>query len=506
MGSRTITDREIALIKAMLSKGMKNQKIQFFFNRPGRPVNSGRISTIRSGTYSNSSKISASSDAELEQFIAQFSEKGQLLSDLGSLENLDTSLSAKARALFKKTKDGNWILNAGESEECECKQDFDPKKISKVIRAIAALANNKGGYIFFGISNAKFQIEGVSDDFIKTDIAQIIEKVKAHLSPTPTILGKEIIDFDGKAIGFIYVEKYSYPPIIIYRDGDGLNEGEILFRYPGQSARIKFGDLRAMLDARDRRAQVALADAAGRLADVGTENAIIVDTEKNILDAKGHSILIDENLVESIKFIKEGQFDEKKGAPALKLIGEVAPIAIKGDTAKIVSHEAIFQEHILERFLKQAKVSQPIQYIYAGLAQSRQWVPIFYYARLSGKTNAELIKLVEGLKVSQKGKKKVLLERLQGGKNALSKIVSQASAKILVDLTKGKLSVPLKIEDVVPFAHAITAIKSTKLSLEDLLAALISSRDIAEKADDSNALGAIFKAACRVDELFFFKA
>jgi len=57
MAKRSITDQEISLIKAMLTRGMKNKDIQFFFNRPERPVNSGRISTIGSGSYSNAAKV-----------------------------------------------------------------------------------------------------------------------------------------------------------------------------------------------------------------------------------------------------------------------------------------------------------------------------------------------------------------------------------------------------------------------------------------------------------------
>lgn len=41
--SRTITNQEIALIKAMITRGMKNTDIQFFSNRADRPVNSGYI-------------------------------------------------------------------------------------------------------------------------------------------------------------------------------------------------------------------------------------------------------------------------------------------------------------------------------------------------------------------------------------------------------------------------------------------------------------------------------
>ena len=98
-----------------------------------------------------------------------------------------------------------------------------------------------------------------------------------------------------------------------------------MFRYPGQSARIKFGDLRAMLD-EETAGTVALADAAGRIADVGTSNALILDTEKNVLDAHGHSILIDEKLAQSINFVKEGQFSSDAGAPTLRLVGEVSSL------------------------------------------------------------------------------------------------------------------------------------------------------------------------------------
>jgi hypothetical protein len=329
MPKRSITDEEIALIKAMLARGMKNRDIQFFFNWPQRAVNTGRISTIRSETYSNSATIKAASAAELDAFVARFADDAS--SNRVSAIGVSTaqSLTAAARALFTKGTDGKWHLANGESQEHECKQGFDPKKLSPIVRAIAALANNSGGYIFFGVSNNKFSVEGIDGIFVETDIVQIADKVKAHLSPTPSITVKGTIEFDGKVVGFIRVEKHQDRPVIVYRDGDGLSEGEILFRYPGQSARIKFGDLRSMLDERDRRAQIALANAAGRVAEVGTANTLIVDTEKNVMDVNGRSILIDEALAKSIKFIKEGEFDSKTGAPALRLVGEVSRLALQ---------------------------------------------------------------------------------------------------------------------------------------------------------------------------------
>jgi hypothetical protein len=212
MKARSITEREIAVIKAMLARGMKNKDIQFFFNRPDRPVNSGRISTIRSGSYSDSNRVPAASEDELDAFIRHFHQWVA-----GGGQKTETSIIERAKALFRKSTDGAWKLEGGEHEGCECKLDFNPKKLTAIVKAVAALANNKGGYIFFGVSNGQFKVEGVGDEFTKTDIVQIVEKVKAHLSPTPTIAAKQTIDFDGLSVGFLHVTKYPNPPVIVWR-------------------------------------------------------------------------------------------------------------------------------------------------------------------------------------------------------------------------------------------------------------------------------------------------
>ena len=69
---RSISNEEIALIKAMVARGMKGKDIQFFFNRPDRSMNSGRITDIKNGSYSDSSKIGAANDNVLDAFIKTF--------------------------------------------------------------------------------------------------------------------------------------------------------------------------------------------------------------------------------------------------------------------------------------------------------------------------------------------------------------------------------------------------------------------------------------------------
>ena len=51
----------------MLQRGMANRDIQFYFNRPDRPVNNGRISEIKAGD--RGVDVLPASDFELDKFL-----------------------------------------------------------------------------------------------------------------------------------------------------------------------------------------------------------------------------------------------------------------------------------------------------------------------------------------------------------------------------------------------------------------------------------------------------
>jgi hypothetical protein len=499
MAKRSIKDEEIGLIKAMLGRGMKNRDIQFYFNRQDRPVNSGRITGIRDGSYGP--EVPKAEKSALDAFLASFkaAEIGAVVS--GPAPATESSRAERARALFAKLEDGSWRLKDGETDQQECKKEFDPKKLSAVLCAIAAMSNNRGGYLFLGVSNSDCKAVGISDDFVNFDVAKLMDKVKVHLAPTPFITTKEIIDLDGTRIGFIHVEPHPHKPVIVCKDdGDKLKEGEILFRYAGQSSRIKFTDLRELLAERDQKAQLALAGAAGKLATVGTANALILDTDKNVLDANGREILIDEELAKGINFIREGHFDEVDGAPTLKLVGEVKPVNVQSLLAEKHIDKAISQERILEAFLAQETVTNPKEYVLAAVSQPRKWLPLFYFTNHAGLTSAAMIDEVKTLATSQKEKKKTVIKRLSGKETAHTSSPTKKANSVAFDVEQGTAKVPTKLEDVGTFCQAICSISKTKMSLTDTLAALRQCYYLA--ASDSNALSIVFKAACRIDELF----
>ena len=129
MPRRSITDEEIGLIKAMLRRGMRNRDIQFYFNRQDRPVNSGRITGIRSGDYGP--EVPEATDAELDAFLATFApaEVGVVIEGAAQREQ---TLADRALARFVQRADGHWYLIDGETSEQECKAQFDPRRMEPI--------------------------------------------------------------------------------------------------------------------------------------------------------------------------------------------------------------------------------------------------------------------------------------------------------------------------------------------------------------------------------------
>lgn len=119
------------------------------------------------------------------------------------------------------------------------------------------------------------------------------------------------------------------------------------------------------------------------------------------------------------------------------------------------------------------------------------------------KSNREVATLVQALKVAQKGKKKILVDRLEGRKSAFAKAVTKASKRWRDDITKGLVMQPTSAEEAALFAQGVTGVSKTTAELKGLLAALIVSRDFAEAASHGDLMGLVFKAASRIDELFF---
>lgn len=512
MTKRTITDEEIALIKAMLGRGMKNKDIQFFFNRQDRAVNSGRITDIGNGKYSNSSLIAAATDAELKRFMDSFGAADITAPESQAGSSLPHSSTSPevVTSLFHKGADGVWRLTEGESDTTECKAGFGLKHSHQWVKAIAALANNRGGYVLLGVADGghkgaagqdlSYAVVGIdSGEFAKIDPADITNKLRSVLDPTPRI---EIAarDIGGTSIGVIHVEQHPSRPIIAQKaDGDKIREGDIFYRYPGQSIRIKYSDLRAMLDERDRQARMDVMPMVERLLALGPQRAMVADLAEGVLGDGRQKIVIDPELINRINFIREGAFDEVGGAPTLKLVGEVVTF----DQESIQSRGVITDDIVLRNFLSGQTVSQPKEYIrYAAVGGHAAWLPVGYFAGKAGLSREGVRKLITALP-GMSARKRSLLTRIGKTDAARTEILGAPKA-ILQQLKNGTLTEPTDVKSAENIAQAICGLKSAgPFTADDLLTLLQRCLAVIDVSGKTNALSYVRRAACRIDELFF---
>lgn len=230
-----------------------------------------------------------------------------------------------------------------ESQTLEFKESYNFAGLAEYFRDFAAFANNKGGYLIFGVKDRpRRELVGMSDksqeQFDKLDPEKItgflLEDFSGNIS-----WEHDVIKIDEKSFGIFKVEESVEKPIICKKDEkDIIKNGEIYFRYGGRTQKIQYSELETIINHRIEKSTSLWMDLISKIAKSGPQNAAILDLEKGSIEKNNSQILVvDDELVKSIKWIKEGSFDEKQGAPALKLVGQVQPI----DRVEVIKKEKI---------------------------------------------------------------------------------------------------------------------------------------------------------------------
>jgi hypothetical protein len=353
---RNLSDPEIGIVKAMLRKGWRNDVIHFYFNKPDRLISSGRITQIKKAKYGAS--VEEAPLEELEAFLAAWEDPEAKPPPAPSPVDMRI-----LRSMFVR-ETGTWRLAGGENRT-ECKASFrlqPEERFSKALRAIAGLANNKGGYLLFGITDATFQADGLPDDiFTKSDISLLNRILVGALDPVPHVT-KGLIELGGKQVGVLYIEKHDHGPVIAIKNvGQDVKEGGIYFRYVGETRLIKPGELRQIIGAREQR---AIAEFSARMNRVATGREATIDLDSGEVAGTSGKFVIDKALLASIQFVREGEFSETKGAPALRLIGDVEPVSEAERERTRIIRENVTPDAVIRNFLRSEKVAEPMQYIH----------------------------------------------------------------------------------------------------------------------------------------------
>lgn len=409
-----------------------------------------------------------------------------------------------------------------ESSTKEFKENFTWGSIGLYARTMAAFANARGGYIFFGVTDNPRIAVGLSDraksDFDNLDQAKLTEGLNRIFSPeVHWKLG--LIELPlGCTVGAIYTFEADDKPIIArtgYQQQNAkLSEGDIPYRYNSRSERIKFPELKRLLEDAKLREQRAMMRHMEALIRAGAANAAILDFSANALQGpSGQRVMIDENLIDRISFIKEGQFDEVAGAPALKLVGELQPAtSITLGTERIV-RSALSSDDVLNDFLERGNVGNPEQYIRQTVTGTTGFLPVQYYRALAQMSHEDLLSFVSEIATRSPAKKK-LIERLTTGDDMKApppSISSQHSSTVerrayYEQLVSGQIE---KVQFSTPanaqyFLDAVKSLDDTEIAeIVDELLKLMKRTFIESYSSNAKVADALRRAACRVDSAMY---
>jgi hypothetical protein len=249
----------------------------------------------------------------------QFFSRGALMIDESTVKEL---LRLNGDRLFHR-----------EGQELEFKEQFSLAALADYFRDFAAFANNRGGYLIFGVKDAPRVLIGMSDKSVKQFEKVDPEKISGFLLE---IFSSDIewaqaaVEIRGMQFGVLRVYPAQTKPVIARKDegkDQTIKNGEVYYRYGGRTQKIQSAELESIINHRIEQNNQHWIDLMSKIGRAGPQNAAILDTEKALIEKDDSRIMVlDEGLASKLKFIKQGEFVEKDGATALQLVGDVVPV------------------------------------------------------------------------------------------------------------------------------------------------------------------------------------
>lgn len=319
-----------------------------------------------------------------------------------------------------------------ESSTLEFKESFNTKAIPKYIKTMAAFSNKDGGYIIFGVKDKPRIVVGLSNDIFETyDDEKFTKKLNEYFAPEIRY-ERRLIRYGDLNIGVIYVYPSKNKPVICKSSNQTsepiTREGAIYYRYNAQTCEIKYPDLILLLENRQALERECWLKAISKMATIGIGEVSLLNMKNGelLLNNSKAKVLIDSETMKEINFIKEGEFSEKKGAPTLKLIGEISKVSSavvkKSSTIEKIVPTNITEKYLLLTYLKQTGTQSPLSYIDSFCRFSVKYLPFYYYVYLEMQINPEfnkeaLLKEINKNKEDSKQGKAYLLARIENDNN-----------------------------------------------------------------------------------------
>lgn len=249
------------------------------------------------------------------------------------------------------TLDNKGYIRRRESFDLEFKQNFQlGDNLIKYIKSLVGMANNKGGKIIFGIQDSPHIPIGMTNNrFNETDPVTIDKTIREYFSQE-LIWTSSIYSYNDKDFAVLSVEEAENKPVICTKNkGTILREAAIYYRYRGETKEIEYPELQRIIDKEKEKEKNLWMQHIQQISTIGPKNVQLLDTYKGEITVGDGKILIDRKVLDKIKFVKEGKFVEKDGAPTLKLIGNITGIVDTENAIPTDQLYPLFTKDLIER-------------------------------------------------------------------------------------------------------------------------------------------------------------
>ncbi|MFJ1270158.1 ATP-binding protein [Legionella lytica] len=429
---------------------------------------------------------------------------------------MDPFEQGQLNEIFKTSPIQPNLLTSRESSILEFKESFGLKSLASYLKSCASFANNRGGYLIFGIKNKPHLLEGLNksslEKFENLDPELLSQHFNSNFSPE--------IEWDinlhqigEQFFGILYIYESKQKPVICTKTtGDQLKEGDIYYRYRGRTERIKFPELRTILEESRENEQKLWMMHLQKITKIGVNNAGIFDLKSGVVSGSSGSFVIDRSLLSQLSFIKEGEFSECQGKPTLKLLGKIEPVDPKLliGRNKIIKTRVIRIADIILDFLDHKNIDTPEDYVKQIGHEITAYLPIFYYMHKAGLTKDYVLELFRNDFARTRAKEK-LMERIASKKTEFIITVKTDSTACkskheLISHIKERAE--LKFSNIKEITYCLQAIKMLPIedisSLSNYLRLLL--KDIFESNYNSGSsplVNEMRKSICWIDEALY---
>jgi hypothetical protein len=220
-----------------------------------------------------------------------------------------------------------------ESQELEFKEQFSFAGLADYLRDFAAFANNRGGYLVFGVQDSPRIPIGLSNSSLNQFERIDPEKISGFLLEffsSDIFWEQGIFDTYDKSFGVFRIYEADSKPVIAKKDAgknQEIRNGDIYYRYGGRTQRIRYAELEGIIASRVEDNNRQWQDLVQKIGQTGPGNAAILDTERSLIEKGDHQILVlDKNLADKLRFVRGDDLSKMEDKTALKLVGDVVPI------------------------------------------------------------------------------------------------------------------------------------------------------------------------------------